>query len=353
MSTPASPTEASRVSTLKTIGPTSHDGERPRLPTAATKRTREDGGDGTRVVYLALHVPTAWRSTFLVVVLCGLLGAVALAALAGARRTESAYSRYLASMHASDVMVNIPVPNLVGRRQGQLPARSPLERRMGGTRRLTRSSTAGSTTPSPTNACWEPQRRILHAGPDDGPRGAAAPPRPSDEIALTPAHARFSGSGSAARQLPVRQRDSGSPVDRVHHLSGRRDCRQPSRARRPVRPGQGAVCRRRPRERRSLAITGLVQFSWVGLRLSNGSAGIPALQASLTRLAARIGNGVHLAIRQLTPSISRCNRRSGLRQSPSVLFGGIRAGAAGARRPGARKSARPRRLQSKCRGRSA
>jgi FtsX-like permease family len=38
----------------------------------------------------------------------GLLGAVALGALAGARRTASAYGRYLASINASDAMVNIP-----------------------------------------------------------------------------------------------------------------------------------------------------------------------------------------------------------------------------------------------------
>ncbi len=38
----------------------------------------------------------------------GLLGAVALGALAGARRTATAYGRYLASIHASDVFVNVP-----------------------------------------------------------------------------------------------------------------------------------------------------------------------------------------------------------------------------------------------------
>ena len=51
---------------------------------------------------------TAWRPALVVVLLTGLLGAVSLAALAGARRTESAYGRYLQSIRASDVMVNIP-----------------------------------------------------------------------------------------------------------------------------------------------------------------------------------------------------------------------------------------------------
>ena len=50
----------------------------------------------------------AWRQTLIVVLVCGILGAVSLAALAGARRTESAYGRYLASINASTVSVNIP-----------------------------------------------------------------------------------------------------------------------------------------------------------------------------------------------------------------------------------------------------
>ena len=51
---------------------------------------------------------TSWRPALVVIILTGLLGAVSMAALAGARRTESAYGRYLQSIHASDVMVNIP-----------------------------------------------------------------------------------------------------------------------------------------------------------------------------------------------------------------------------------------------------
>jgi hypothetical protein len=45
-------------------------------------------------------------------VIGGLLGAVGLASLAGARRTHSAYGRYLASINASTVMINVPGPVL-------------------------------------------------------------------------------------------------------------------------------------------------------------------------------------------------------------------------------------------------
>jgi ABC-type lipoprotein release transport system permease subunit len=50
----------------------------------------------------------SWRTVLTVALIGGLLGAVALAALAGARRTDSAYGRYLRAVKASDVMVDIP-----------------------------------------------------------------------------------------------------------------------------------------------------------------------------------------------------------------------------------------------------
>jgi hypothetical protein len=59
----------------------------------------------------------ARRRTVVVALVCGLLGTVALGALAGARRTDSAYGRYLASINSSDVYVNVPGPSLVVVRQ--------------------------------------------------------------------------------------------------------------------------------------------------------------------------------------------------------------------------------------------
>ncbi len=53
-----------------------------------------------------------WRTTLLVMIIGGLLGAVALGAVAAARRTDSAYGRYLRSVNASDVMVDVPGPYL-------------------------------------------------------------------------------------------------------------------------------------------------------------------------------------------------------------------------------------------------
>jgi len=50
----------------------------------------------------------SWRQAVAVMLLGGVLGAVALAALAGARSTAGAYSRYLTAIRASDVQVNVP-----------------------------------------------------------------------------------------------------------------------------------------------------------------------------------------------------------------------------------------------------
>jgi hypothetical protein len=55
----------------------------------------------------------SWRQAVALALLSGLLGAVALGAVAGARRTAGAYDRYLTAIRASDVFVNVP---------GKLPA---------------------------------------------------------------------------------------------------------------------------------------------------------------------------------------------------------------------------------------
>jgi len=59
-----------------------------------------------------------WRAVLALALLGGLLGAVALAALAGARRTATAYDRYLRASRASDALINVP---------GLLPGVPPLE----------------------------------------------------------------------------------------------------------------------------------------------------------------------------------------------------------------------------------
>jgi hypothetical protein len=81
-------------------------------------------GGRTITVALACGRPTlrgAWRQVLTLALLAGLLGGVALGAVAGARRTAAAYGRYLAAINASDVSVNVP-----GRMPG-MPATRPYE----------------------------------------------------------------------------------------------------------------------------------------------------------------------------------------------------------------------------------
>src|SRR5689334_22969207 len=49
-----------------------------------------------------------WRQVLALALLAGLLGGVALGAVAGARRTATAYGHYLTAIKASDVYVNVP-----------------------------------------------------------------------------------------------------------------------------------------------------------------------------------------------------------------------------------------------------
>ena len=92
----------------------------------------------------------AWRQTLIVVFVCGILGAVSLAALAGARRTESAYGRYLASINASTVSVNIPreAPENRAHRQGDAPCPAFARAPPGSGSMPTRWCTDMSTIPS-------------------------------------------------------------------------------------------------------------------------------------------------------------------------------------------------------------
>src|ERR1700748_738610 len=77
-------------------------------------------GGRTVSVALACWRPTlrdVWRQALALALLTGLLGGVALGAVAGARRTAAAYGRYLSAINASDVFVNVP---------GQLPGMSAM-----------------------------------------------------------------------------------------------------------------------------------------------------------------------------------------------------------------------------------
>jgi hypothetical protein len=72
-------------------------------------------------------VGRSWQAMLAIAVTGGLLGAVALGALAGARRTASAYGRYLVAIKESDALVNVPgiLPGMPADRPMELISRLP------------------------------------------------------------------------------------------------------------------------------------------------------------------------------------------------------------------------------------
>ena len=242
----------------------------------------------------------SWRSVVLVAVLCGLLGAVSLAALAGARRTESAYGRYLHAINASDVEVNVPSPDLsLDARVAALPG--------------VRSSAAwlgldanpvihGKVNPSfQTDGV---------AGSVDGEyfthdtmtvlAGHLPPLGSTDEVALTPSVARLFGVGVGDR-VTYQFENSLSPTNTpTGELSYRVAAiielppllvDQFDQVAQSVLPPAATAA--------ALRLPGAVAFSWVGVRVVGGSAGIPAFQETVARFGARVGNGYTFGVRRL------------------------------------------------------
>jgi hypothetical protein len=220
-----------------------------------------------------------WRSTVVVILLTGVLGAVSMAALAGARRTESAYGRYLQSVKASDVMVNIPTPetSLISK-VASLPG--------------VRSSSAwvGLVANPVVHGRVDPAFQTNGiSGSVDGAffrqdimsvvAGRLPPLNSTNQIVLTPGMAKLFGAGVGDRvtyrlynPLAEGQVVVGSATFEVAAIGifppvlvDQFD--EPIGAALP--PGATARLRKE------------VSYSWVDLRLDRGSAGVPALQSEI------------------------------------------------------------------------
>jgi hypothetical protein len=239
----------------------------------------------------------------MVAVIGGLLGAVALGALAGARRTASAYGRYLRSIDSSDVFVDIPGPFLVAvPKVAALPAVVPGQ-----------------------SAAWLglAANPVIHGRVDDsflddnlvgsysgaGSRGggdyfgqdrmtvvAGRLPRlgATGEIALTASLARKFGVGVGGRVTwqfyRQTRRGAFSPAERSAFLvTGIVDVP-------PVLVDQfdTAPTAVLPPAATARYIDGQFGFIWVGLRLTRGAAGIPALQSELDSLERALSRTLHL-----------------------------------------------------------
>jgi FtsX-like permease family len=238
---------------------------------------------------------TAWRPAVVVILLVGVLGAVSMAALAGARRTESAYGRYLQSVRASDLMVNIPSPDttLIGRIE-HLPgvrssaawaglAANPVVRG-----RVDDSFLTDAVSSSVDGAFYRQDTLTVLSG--------RLPHRAStNQIALTPGVARLFGVGVGGKvryQLydAKTQRTIGAAPFRVTAI-----VEAPPALVDQFDETEGAFLSPAAtvRYHRELA------YSWVGIRLDRSTAGLASFQSSLRRLSMRVGHGYTFEVRRM------------------------------------------------------
>ena len=241
----------------------------------------------------------SWRLVLTVMLVGGLLGAVALGAVAGARRTLSAY---LTPSNASDAFVNVP---------GTFPGMAP-------TRPITLISELPGVTASAAylGLAADP---VVHGHIVDsfltndlsGSTGTyfsqdrmtvLAGRRPAvgstDEIALSPAIARLFGVGVGGKVTYAFGGPGGTrPVMRTFRVTAIADIPpvlvdQSDQTQAAVLPN-GAT-------RQLLAF---YQYAWVGVRLARGT-GIPGLERELAALAARLARQVSQTTHQPLPGVS-------------------------------------------------
>ena len=309
---------------------------------AAVTRGAVTGAAVSRARYLwRATARRCWRHALLVALLGGLLGSVALGAVAGARRTATAYGRYLTSIRASDAFVNVP---------GKLPA-EPVLRPIRLISQL--SGVVSSATYIGLSAAAVIHGRIDHSFTAPGINGSLngeyfrqdrmtvlagrlPPLSATSQIVVTPAVARAFGVGVggqvtyAFQRLSSAEQPVGKPVNRVYRVAAivaippvlvdASDQNQegilPPGATRQVLPEYG--------------------FAWVAVRLARGTAGIPALQQELDRLARvmlqrenRITGqpGSRLSFSINRPDIIRQQVQQSIRPEAVALtiFGGIAA----------------------------
>ena len=235
----------------------------------------------------------SWRAVVAVALIGGLLGTVALGALAGARRTASAYDRYLASVSASDVFVDIPGPYLAAiPKVAALPGVSDSAAWLGLAAypvihgRADDSFLGGNLVGSFDGDFFRQDRMTVLAG--RLPRLDSA-----SEIALNSAMAQRFGVGVGGKV--TWQFDRLLPSGRVSAAGRSTFVVTAIVDIAPVLTGQyddiaTAVL---PPAATARYLNGEFQYVWVGLRLNAGTAGIPALQSGINRLEPSLVRTLH------------------------------------------------------------
>jgi hypothetical protein len=244
----------------------------------------------------------SWRMTLLIALMGGLLGSVALGALAGARRTDSAYGRYLRAAKASDVMVNVPGP--------LLPVLNEVMREPGA---LSSAAWIGLNAEPVINGKIDPDFQTdAIAGSLDGEfyrqdkltviAGRLPPASSTDEVILTQQMAATFHLAVGDHMtwqfygVPTR---GGLPEDVPARPAGRTTFVVAAIA--DVSPAlvdtfdnvESAIL---PPAATTRYLNGEWQFGWASLRLTHGDAGVPELRRQLSALAAVVKRQTHFPI---------------------------------------------------------
>jgi hypothetical protein len=235
----------------------------------------------------------SWRAVVAVAVIGGLLGTVALGALAGARRTASSYGRYLASVNASDVFVDIPGPYLAAiPKVAALPGVSDSAAWLGLAGypvihgRADDSFLGGNLVGSYNGDFFRQDRMTVLAGRLPQLDSAS-------EIALSSAMAQRFGVGVGGKV--TWQFGRLGPSGRVSAAGRSTFVVTAIVDIAPVLTGQydDVATAVLPPAATARYLNGEFQYVWVGLRLTAGTSGIPALQSGIDRLEPGLARTLH------------------------------------------------------------
>jgi cell division protein FtsX len=231
-----------------------------------------------------------WRPLVVLSLLGGLLGAVALAALAGAWRTDTAYGRYLRAANVSDAFVNVPgeLPGMPATRPltliSHLPGVTASAPYLGllGTPLIhghLRWSFLASSMNATLDREWYQQDRLTVLA------GRLAPADSTHDVMITPGIQRLLGVHVGGKITYAFFREgptgdpSGKPVIRSYRLTAIVDA--PPALVDQADAAEGSILP--PAATHQLLA--YYQYATVGVRLAGGAAGVPALQRHLATLA--------------------------------------------------------------------
>ena len=277
-------------------------------------RTKGGGGLTTAWYWWRAAARRSWRQALLLALIGGLLGAVALGAVAGARRTDTAYGRYLAASRSSDVFVNVPgiLPGIPALRPismiSSLPGVVSHVAYVGVFSypvvhgHLDRSFLTNGLNCSLDGEWFTQDRMTVLAG--RLPRLDS-----TSEIVLTPRIARMFGTGVGGHVTYAFSRvgPDGQPTGRpfTHTYRVAAIAEVPPALVDESDQAEGGTL---PPGATRQVLAGF-SYAWVGLRLAHGPAGIPRLEQDLAQLTAslqrQIRQATHQDVSDLTFPVSR------------------------------------------------